>query len=83
MPASSKFIIAVAAAAVALASPAFAKTPSRDQQVRKMERYNARAQLHPPRRHLDGSAPAPNGEPFTIEQKRRFQEPTGQEVDRW
>jgi hypothetical protein len=83
MRASSKFMIAVAAAAVVLASPAFAKSPLRDHQVRKMERYDARAQFNPPRRHLDGSAPAPDGEPFTVEQKRRFQEPTGHEVDGW
>src|SRR6478672_6030775 len=75
----SKFMIAVAAAAVASMSPAFAKNSSLDRQVRKMERYNARAQFSPARRRLDGSALAP-GEPFTIEQKRRFQEPTGNEV---
>jgi hypothetical protein len=82
MRAWSKFIIAVAAAAVALVPPAFAKNSSFDQRARKMERYNARAQFSPARRRLDGSAPA-LGEPFTIEQKRRFQEPTGHEVDGW
>jgi hypothetical protein len=51
-------LIAVAAAAGALVSPAFAKNSSFDQQVRKMERYNARAQFSPARRRLDGSAPA-------------------------
>jgi hypothetical protein len=75
-------MIAVAAAAVALVSPAFAKYSSRDQQVRKMERYNARPQFGSPRRRLDNPARA-TGEPFTIEQKRRFQEPTGHEVDSW
>jgi hypothetical protein len=82
MRAWSKFMIAVAGAAVALVSPAFAKNSSVEQQVRTMERYNARAQFSPARRRLDGSARVP-GEPFTIEQKRRFQEPTGHEVDGW
>jgi hypothetical protein len=82
MRAWSKFMIAVAAAAVALVSPAFAKNSSLDRQVRKMERYNARAQFSPARRRLGGSAPSA-GEPFTLEQKRRFQEPTGHEVDSW
>jgi hypothetical protein len=77
-PADRWLSIPMAVLVIATTSPAW----SREKPARHAARQHSRS---------DASTPGQSGpaarqtlkEPFTAEEKRRFQAPTGQEVDRW
>jgi hypothetical protein len=83
MSARNRIMIAVATGLViASMSPSLAIDVSREQQLRQAERFNARAEARPKRARAERAATIP-GEPFTAEEKRVFQTPTGREINRW
>lgn len=70
--------IAMAALLIAATPPAW----SREKATRHTQRHHARVDASTSTQY--GAPPGQTlKEPFTAEEKRRFQEPTGHEVDRW
>jgi hypothetical protein len=71
--AKSMFVL-IAAASVALASPASAidQTHKKNQKVERVHTHTG-----------ERTAPLSPREPFTAAEKRAFQTPTGKEIDRW
>lgn len=77
-PADRWLCISMAALVIAATSPAW----SREKAARHAERHHSRVDA-PKRAQYGAPAGQALKEPFTAEEKRRFQEPTGHEVDRW
>lgn len=69
---------------ISMAAVVIAATPawSREKATRHTERHHSRVDASK-RGRFDPPAGQTLKEPFTAEEKRRFQEPTGKEVDRW